>query len=203
MELKDIIKKLKKYRIFVAVAALVGIILGYAYFLIPHTYTASGSFYINRAVQIQKENNGYFTYEGYYSQQTALSYTNTVVALLESYDVRSESLKNLNIQVNEASLRKYGRLIKVKKMGPQLVTLTTKQKTANEAEDLWKSVSKTLVEKTSNINERGDSNLNISAVIENPVIKESYKPLFVCVLTGAFLATFFAVIFVSIKEYFS
>lgn len=198
MEIKAILKLIKKHSILVLVLALIGLIVGIGVFFIPAKYLAIGSFYINR----EPDNNvGFFTYEGYYSQQAALTYTNTVSALLESVDVQSRSLERLGIEINEQSLRYYGKNIKVKKSGPQLITLTVKGNNPEQAKNLWQAVSKELLITADSINTRGDTKLKIAVVSEEPVIKSTYKNVWVNVAAGMLSGIMLGIWFATLKEY--
>jgi len=202
MELRDILKTLSKYKNTIVITTIMGALVGLiSYYLLPTKYTAVGSFYIKRAT----ESTGiktYFTYEGYYAQQGALSYTNTVVALLESLDIRNKALQKLNLAVNEESLRKYGKLINVRKMGPQLITLTTEGNIDTEAKTLWNALSDTLLETTAEVNKDGDPKLSISKVAEEPVVKTTYKALWLNTLIGAGTMFSLSIFWVSFREYF-
>ena len=104
MEVKQILRRFKKYRKHLIVSFASGILFGLTIFLVPPKYLASGSFFVSRAIEKGPEE--YFKYEGYYSQKNAQDYTNTCVALLESTDIKSQALEKLNIQINEQNLKK-------------------------------------------------------------------------------------------------
>ncbi len=178
------------------ISIVIGVTFGSIYYALPKNFTGIGSFYVTR----RSENSTlqYFNYEGYYSQQAALSYTNTIVALLESYDIRNKSMQKLGIPTTEESLRKYGKLIKVKKVGPQIITLTIKESTKETAQKLWNTVANTLIEESKKMNAEGDTNLSIAKISENIVIKKSYDSVALDLLLGALgglLASSFVVIF--------
>lgn len=200
MELREIAKILIKYKIALAISVVMGVMGGIAFFIAPKTYSATGSFYIKRGADTLRFK--YFAYEGYYAQQTGLSYTNTVIALFESLDIRFEALNKLNLPTDNASLRKYSRIIKAKKVGPQIVTLTVRGNNTEELGRLWDSVANTVIEKNKQINITGDPLLSISKLSDTPIVGEIYKPLWLCVLAGALLAPFIVVLFVAFKGYF-
>lgn len=184
MELKNLFIKLKYNYLLIGVFVIVGSIIGViVYFVLPQKYLASGSFYVSRTTQ---QNVGdFFTYEGYYGQQTAQAYTATVIGLLESLDIKSKALSALGIPINEYTLRKYGKLISVKKSAPQLVTLNVKGNTAKQASDLWEAVSKNTLDTTYKLNLTSDPNLKISTLAEKPVIKETFWNIYANSFIGA------------------
>ncbi|RJR26944.1 hypothetical protein C4561_04165 [candidate division WWE3 bacterium] len=199
MELKDLIKKLKKEIRSLVMFVLVGTGLGLVLYNIPAKYISTGSFYIQRTTE---NSSNYFTYEGYYGQQTALSYTNTVAALLESVDLRTLALAKLNVPVNEVTLRKYQRFISVNKDGPQLISLTVKGNTHEESKGLWESLSSSLIDTTVDINKSGDANLSISKITDEPVVKKEYKSIWINLSAGFGLGLIAGILFISFKEYF-
>jgi capsular polysaccharide biosynthesis protein len=200
MELKEIVKNLKKHNKILFLSAVVGILCGYLVYLAPKPYYATGSFYIKRAVDSTKFK--YFTYEGYYAQQTGLSYTNNVLALLESLDIRKEAMENLNLPTDTINLRKYSSMIRVKKSGPQIITLTVKGKTPTQAEGLWNSIANTAISKNEKININGDPLLSISRVSESPVVRDQSKPLWLCLVVGFVFIPSFLIVGISLREYF-
>jgi capsular polysaccharide biosynthesis protein len=200
MELRNIVKNLSKYKIFLAVSVIIGMLLGMFYYSLPKTYTATGSFYVKRSVDTLRLS--YFSYEGYYGQQTAQAYTNTAIALFESLDTRFESLSRVGLSTNIVNLKKFSKVIKVTKAGPQLITLTVTSKDPRMAEALWESVANTTIEKSRFINIGGDPFLSISKTSEVPVVRDVYKPLWLCLTTGGLLAPLIVILFISLRSYF-
>ena len=192
MEVKDIVTFLKKNYLYILLTGLVFSSLGAVlYYAIPATYNATGSFFIKRDVDNSTGN--YFTYEGYYSQQTALSYTNTLTGIFESEDIKSKALINLSTEVNEQSLRKLGQNMKIKKSGPQLITLIVKGNTSQNAKSAWLAVTKATITTADFLNINGDSKLTISQLAEDPVVKMAFRNLYVNILTGFGLGILFSI----------
>jgi len=198
MELKETIKLLIKNRFEITFFVLLGLIVSTVIYMLPQKYISSGTFYISR---ITGSNSEFFTYEGYYGQQTALSYTNTVAALLENTDLRSKAMKNLGITIDELTLRRVQKLISIKKDGPQLITLTVKGRNYDESRNLWESLSKSLMETTTEINMRGDPNLSITKISAEPVVKLEYRSLWLNLSAGFGLGLALGIVFISFKEY--
>jgi capsular polysaccharide biosynthesis protein len=201
MEIKEISKKLAKYKRVILLSVLAGLLIGIAYNFFPQKYSAQGSLYIKRTVE--NNPNTYFTYEGYYSQQVAIAYTNTIVALAESTDIRSKALTSLKIPVTEKNLRYYARSISVKKAGSQIITITVKGNDQESADKLWNSYANVLINTSDEINKNGDPNLSVSKISEQPVVKEPYRSIWVFGLAGAVLFGIVAIFILSVKEYFT
>lgn len=198
MEIKEIIKKLRKYRGQIIFSIILGAILGVGIYFLPPKYISSGSFYIKRSISGEKN---YFTYEGYYGQQTALSYTNSVIALAESLDIKRLVLEKLKIDANEESLRKLSRMIKVKKTGPQIISITVKANSYSTSENIWNKLSEALLNTTYEINKDGDSNLMVVKVSDRPVVKQSYRSMLLFGFCGSLLSFTFYSFFICFKEY--
>jgi capsular polysaccharide biosynthesis protein len=199
VEIKQILKIINDNKIIILVVAFIGVIVGTGYFFIPKKYVGTGSFYITRKVEGPSES--FYKYDGYYSQQAALAYTTTVSALLESDDLRNKTLQKLNIPTTEENLRKYGNLIKIKKVGPQLVTLTVKDTDENKTELLWNTLANTLLEENQKINQQGDVNLNISKVSDKVVVKKEFDSLPLDIVVGTILFSAVAISYFIFKEY--
>jgi len=198
MELRDISKILRKYRRKIVFLAIAGFAFGVMVSLLPPKYISSGSLYVKREAN---PGTGYFTYEGYYAQQTAMSYTNSVVAILESPDIKKKVLGLMNIPVNEKTIRELGRTIKVKKTGPQVILVTVKNKNYDISMEVWDKTVNSLMGITADMNKNGDENLGISLISERPVVKEGYKSPYLFGIAGSLITLTLSLFFISVKEY--
>ena len=202
MELKEIIEFIKKYIKQIILGSIIfGMVGALLHFVLPTKHYASGSLFIRRSVNPFTED--HFTYEGYYGQQSAMLYTNSIIGLVESEDIRKQALENLNVEVNEKTLRKYSRKIKTRKTGPQLLTLITKDPTPEKATLLWKSVSDSTINTLNKINKNGDPFISVAKVSDEPIVKESYKNIFVDILVGLGIGFIISTTFFSLKSYLS
>ncbi|MBN1162891.1 hypothetical protein JXA34_04080 [Patescibacteria group bacterium] len=193
MELNYLIKKLTKTKKVLAATTIIGGFLGFIVYFFPMKYTAQGSFYIYRDIQTSED--GSFSYEGFYSQQVAISFTKTVAALIESPDVGHKVISEMNLQTNEKNLREYRKKTEVVNSGPQIITLVTKTSSSEESERLWNLVAEA-IEDTINT-----SYIRIQRVSEYPVVIESFRDLPVYALLGLVIGFGTSLIFVSFREY--
>lgn len=200
MELKDITKKLGKSKKTLIGFMGTGLVLATIVYFLPHNYSVEGSFFVKRTAE--ESSSQVFTYEGYYSQQTALAYTNSVIALLQSTDLMKETLTNLSIPITENNLRKYEQNVNVKKAGPQVITLTVKNSDVQKAKAVWNEMAKVLSTTATEVNTKGDPNLSISQVLTQPVVKEPYKPIWLYVVAGLGFGVLAGISFITLKEYF-
>lgn len=199
MELKELILKLRKYRMILIPASIAGLAIGIATSFYPPRYVSSGSFYVRRAVN---ESLGFFTYEGYYAQQTAISYTNSVSALAESQDLKKTVLEEIGSVVNKESLRELNKSTRVKKVGPQIISITVKSADQEKSKNLWMEISRSLIEKSKELNLGGDENLSILPISQQPLVKETYRSSYVFGLVGMLAGFSTVLFFICLKEYF-
>jgi capsular polysaccharide biosynthesis protein len=194
MELKDIVRFINNnIKIILGSGFLLALLGMAAYFLIPDRYYSEGSFYIHREVEVGVE--GHFTYEGYYGQQTAMAYTNTVIALFDNINIKQMVLRELDIAATERNLRELDRKLRTKKPAPQLIVLTIKANSPDEAEKVWRSFSNNTINTAQILNASGDPLLQITQ-LEGPVTKTGYKNILVNIF-GGFAVGLLAGIFVS------
>lgn len=199
MELKELFKFLKKYKASLFVWGLVfGFVGALFYYLLPPKYVASGSFYVTRAIEPVTEE---FSYEGYYAQQSALSYTKTFMGLLESVDSRSKALDKLNLEVTSRTLRKYGRQVRVKSVAPQLLSFEVKDDSPDAARNFWLTLSDVSLEESQRLNMNGDSLLRIIPVSDSLVVREVYRNVFINIIAGFGFGIFSGVLVFATKEY--
>ncbi len=205
MEFAELVVFLRKNLGVITLTALSGALISCVlYFVLPQKYIAAGSLFIHRTTD--KNTERFFTYEGYYGQQTAIAYTNTVAGILESTDIKSLALAHLEQNVTEQTLRTISKQIKVKKASPQLLTLTVKSNTAQNGLALWEYMARQTIELADKLNKNGDPALQIS-VLGNPVVKTQYRNILINSVIGlgfGFLtATFGLALTGFIKDSFS
>jgi capsular polysaccharide biosynthesis protein len=201
MELKKIIEFFVKNIKFIGISTIFAGIVGVgAYFLIPKKHIATGSLFIRRSIYPYSEN--HFTYEGYYGQQAAMFYANSIIGLIESDDVRAQALKKLDVPVNETTLRKYDRKIKTVKSGPQLVELVIKENSMEEAEKLWAAIADSSIETMNGISLKNDPFVGILKVSEKPILIQTYRSIPICFAVGAGLGFVISTTFFAVSSYF-
>jgi uncharacterized protein involved in exopolysaccharide biosynthesis len=201
MELKDIFEELRENgRIIFLFALLFGVLGVAAYVFLPVKYTAAGSIFVAR--KVESSEGAEFSYEGHYAQLTARGYTETVIGMFESVDMRRASLEKLGIVSTADNLRRAGRSVNVKKAAPQLVLLQVKRNTAGEAGNYWNALVASVIEESVALNEEsGDENITVSVVGDSPVITEGYRNIYLNLGIGLILGAFLASFFVVLREY--
>lgn len=199
MELKDILKKFKKYRKFLLISTVMGIFVGFSLGFLTEKYSATGSFYVGRKIDPNLAR--FFTYEGYYGQQTALSYAKTAIELVSNPDVKKQTLEKLNIEVTDTTLREFGNLIQTKKTAPQLITVTVKASSPDKATRMWLALTDSFLETAYLLNLQTDPNLTITKLSPLPIVKHSYLPLVSLPIAGGLIFLGIGVLLASLKDY--
>jgi len=190
----------KNIKILAVSVVLAGSVGALAYYFLPIKHYATGSLFIRRSIYPYSEN--HFTYEGYYGQQAAMSYANSVIGLVKSEDIRAQALTSLEIPVNEKTLRKYERKIRTIKSGPQLIGLVVKEKSPQEAEKLWQAVADSTINTMNNISRVNDPFVGVIKISENPVVREGYRNPVIHVSVGMGLGLVLSVSYLTLFNYF-
>jgi capsular polysaccharide biosynthesis protein len=198
MELKELINAYTKERNLIVGLVMVGLILSLVVYLLPAKYVSSGSLIVTRNTQRSDE---YFTYEGYYAQQTASEYTGTVEPLLEGLDVRKKALEKIGVEADQYNLRKLRKDTKVKRDGNQLLILEVKDHDKEIAAEKWNAIAESLIEVSAVSNKKSDPDLNIVMISSVPITKMVYRSIWIYLMTGIFSGLLFGVIKVSFSEY--
>ncbi|MBD3365977.1 hypothetical protein GF360_01390 [candidate division WWE3 bacterium] len=199
MELKEFFEFFKRPAKNLAVFFICGLILGgTAFFALPKSFVSKGTLFVSR---IPEESAEFYTYSGYYAQQTALSYADTVRGLLENEVLHAKALETLEIPVTDKNLRNLERKIRVKDGGPQLVGLEVKNNSSENAAKIWEALTLNIENTSKEINLQGDPQLKITRVKEKPVIQEGYRNLYVFSAVGGLMTWGLGVFFLALKDY--
>lgn len=199
-ELKDYLSLFRKHlRLILGGAFVVAVgALLVAYFL-PPCYEASATLYVAR--KVEESEGDYFTYEGYYGQQTAERYTETVVGFLTSEDIIRQALRKVAKSDDPEAVKEVFRNLKARRTAPQLVSLKVKQRSAPEAQYLWKALSEAVIETTNYLNQESDKKLTISLLEVEPLVKDKKPVLWLSGLIGFMVGFFAFAAIASLMEY--
>ena len=199
MELKQITKTIEKNRFLLITATFIGLILGIIFYFLPSKYISSGSFYISKKTDNSLE---FFTYEGYYAQQSAITYADSVVTLAKSVDIKKDVLEKMSQPINEKNLRELNKSIKIKKAGPQIISLEIKGRTYELAEETWTKFSESLIKKSDEMNKNSDEKLVVNTVSEKPLTRKAYRSPWAFGATGVLAGLALGILVMCGKEYF-
>lgn len=202
MEASEIIKLLLKHKIYLLSCGVLGLAFSLGIYLLPPKYVSSGTLLVTHAVEPSAGKKlDFFSYEGYYAQQTALSYTGTVVAMLDSVDIRYKALSKIGVAKSDENLKKYSKFIKVTKVGPQVVSLKVKTPAADVSRQLWLALTSELISTSETLNSSGDPDLKVVLASSELTTGPEYRPLPTHLIAGAILGLMFGSFLISAKEY--
>jgi len=200
MELKQLINLITKNKLPILLSGLVAAVVGiFVFLLVPARYIATGSLFISR--QIESNSDKYYSYDGYYGQQTAQTYTNTIQGLVDSSDAKSLALEKQGKQVDTETLRKLNKSLVIKKTNSQIITLTVTNFSKDTAVSTWNSLTDATLELSTKLNATGDPLLHVAKVTENPIFSTEYKNVFVNMVLGYGLGSLLATLIIALKEY--
>ncbi|KKS31306.1 hypothetical protein A2380_03010 [candidate division WWE3 bacterium RIFOXYB1_FULL_43_24] len=199
MELKEILKILNKKRREIGLFIFCGGLLGLAASFLPGKYNTEASYFVGRTAD--RPSTEFFTYEGYYAQQTAQSYTNTAVGLLESQDLKRAVLEELRIPVTDTSIRKLSRSYRVSKNGPQVITIRVSDYDYNKSLNTFTVISSKFLDTSKKVNAGSDENISVSSLSNNPTVKQEQRPFINYVAGGLLLGLVSVLLKITFKEY--
>jgi len=202
MELREYIKIVRKsLPSLIILAAGFG---GLAFLVsqqLPTTHTASLTFYVKRQATEARED--YYTFDGYYSQQAAEKFTETVVGFLKSKDILLASAKLANLPTDQESLGQLEGSIKIKQVAPQLVNLGVKQEEAEMAKTFCTSLAQATTERINLLNQTGDKSISVDLLNTEPLVDKNEPHTIVNTLVGILTGALIALLYIFLKEYFT
>jgi len=199
MELKDILKILNKRRTEIGLFVLCGGFLGVAVSFLPGKFKTEISYFVGRAAD--RPSTEFFTYEGYYAQQTAQSYTNTAIAILESQDLKRAVLEELGFPVTDNNIRKLSRSYRISKNGPQVITLSVTDYNYDKSVNTFTVISTEFLDTGKKIGAGSDENISVTPLSSKPVVRQEQRPLIYLVIGGLLFGMAASILKIALKEY--
>ncbi len=171
MTLKYYLEFIFSYIRLVLIVAAIFATIGVIFSLItPPVYRASTTLAVRR--EAAEDNPDYFTYEGYYAQQTAQEYANTVVGFLESDDIALEALVFAGMPASTEQVKTAISRINVKKTAPNLVALTVDWDEATASAKVLNSLVAATKSRSQELNQKGDISIHVDPLAESPLVEE-------------------------------
>lgn len=197
MELKEFIKFLNKHRnLILLTTAVCGLIAVFISVFQPIAYEASTSIYVRREAQLPTDK--YYTYDGYYSQQAAKEYTDTVLGLLKTTAIARRAVELSNLAVSANDLAGY---LKTKKVSSQVINVSITRADEGQSRQMLAAVVNAVGERVNVLNQQGDNKFSVGPINTNPLITvvkpywQIYIPLGILVGFG------FGLLIASFREY--
>ncbi len=201
MELREYVKIIRKsLPLLVVLAVGFG---GLAFFVsqqLAPMYTASLTFYVKR--QATEASPDYYTFDGYYSQQAAEKFTETVVGFLDSKDILLASARLADLPTDQKGLERLESSIKIKQVAPQLVTLKVEQANGEEAKNFCTALAQATTERIALLNQTGDKAISVDLLNPEPLVEKTEPKVVLNSLVGILSGVLLALLFTFLKEYF-
>lgn len=199
MDLLQILFFYKKYWLVILITSLIfATVFGVLTTQLKPWYEASTSIFIGREAQASSGN--FYNYDGYYSQQAAERFTDTVVALLKNKDVIRMAGSKSGFGESATDVDKILSFLKVKKQAPQVLTIIFTYSNKDKSISFIENLSTEVTKRTGLLNEKGDKLLALNVVESKPFVEEkSFSPLVIFALVFA-LTLFIDSVVLSVLE---
>lgn len=140
-------------------------------------------------VYIQKDpeepESGDFTFDGYYAQQAAEGFTDTVVGFFESPAVALHALELAKETSTSEEVKSFQKRTKIEKVAPQLINVTVKDDNPEKSNVLVDSLLQAVSESASSIGTPSTGKVNVAMVTKEPLVHQKNPSSFVYALVGA------------------
>lgn len=166
---------------------------------LPTTHTGSLTIYVKR--QATDPSTDYYTFDGYYSQQAAEKFTETVVGFLKSKDILLASAKLADLPTDQESLEQFEGSIKIKQVAPQLVNLEVTKEDAGAARTFCTAVAQATTERINLLNQTGDKSISVDLLNTEPLVERNEPKILLNTLVGSLVGLLLALLYVFLKEY--
>jgi capsular polysaccharide biosynthesis protein len=201
MELFDYLKFIASKWLWLVVGTVIGALAaGSIAYTAVDEYRASVSMYVQRAPDASNDN--YFTYEGYYAQQVAVSFTDTALELLTNDEIIKRAAENAGLTHDVNSINQIKGAIVTKKDAPQLIKVDVTMTNRDEASRLAEGLAQAVSSRTSEIhNAGGDAKLTVAQINERPFVVLERPLLWLYAIVGALLGLIGALLAATLWEY--
>lgn len=131
---------------------------------LPPRFEASQTIFVGRQPQSQSAN--FYGYDGYYSQQSAEKFADTVVGFLRNKDLVNRALSQSGL-INQSA-----EPFRIKRLSPQLINLAFVHGEREKARAAVDYLSRLVMEVSQTLNVQGDSYLRLSWLEPSPLVEE-------------------------------
>ena len=206
MELFTYFKYLITYWVWLVVGMVAGgVVAGSIAATAADAYMASVSIYVQK--EAAPPNANYFTYEGYYAQQTAAAYTETALKLLENDEIVKRAAESAGLPTDVGSIAGLKGNVVSKLEAPQLIKIDVTMPSRDQAAGLAEGLSQAVRTRTAEINRTGDASLSIEQVNQEPYVI-LVRPLIwlyvtVGVITGLILSALAAAFWTYLRHHYA
>ena len=185
MELKDYIQTFKKYTVFILILTAIGGLLAFVITSnIKPGYALSQTFFISSPASTEETNLS--QNPDYFAQEKARNFTDTAVAILDSQDFKSLTVKE-------------GQSLSVRKLSPQVIRLTTTSANPQETKTLMQKIPQEFNSKLSTLQPGSKISIKELAPVGQPSLIQADRRIFT--LGGLALGFTLAIFALSLKLY--
>lgn len=168
MELKHYLKILQTHwKTIVASAVALAVIVGVVSAYWPTRYKSELTVYVQRVPEDPPA--GDYTYDGYYAQQAAEAYTDTVEGFLQSREIIRQALQASNLPTDAHQIRRVEKRLHVDKVAPQLIDVALTMETQAEASSLVKAIAQATSQRAKALNQQENEAVVIELVSAEPL----------------------------------
>lgn len=202
MELKTYLVIIKKNSVRIIVSALlVGLVVYVVSGSLPISYEATISVYIQKVPENFSQE--LYTYDGFYAQEAAESYTDTVVGLFESPAITEKVVALLVGLDSELTVKSVSRKVMVEKSAPRIITIRVKDNDQEVAIQTASALFKAADESIKQLHGSDDPErtLQIAALNSEPLIARLAPFVWLNTLVGALVGLIGALCIVALREY--
>ena len=181
---------------------VISLAAGLAATRLPPSFEATQSIFVRREIQSPSES--FYSYDGYYSQQAAERFTDTVVGFLKNKETVRKAAKNSGFGASTEEASRLASALRIKRVAPQLVTVSFSAGRKERAVSLVDNLTKEVGSLSASLNAKGDKFLVLSPIEPTPFVEDKqFVPLIVAL--SAFISVFFfssliLAVFEAVKE---
>jgi uncharacterized protein involved in exopolysaccharide biosynthesis len=171
MELREYFRFIRRFAYIIVAGIVLGSVVGSLYAMSrPEHYQSVMSLFVRRQTEVA--NIQYFTYEGYYAQQSAAAYTENALKLISNDEILRRAAKIAGMGQESADIQQIRGAIVSKKDAPQIIKLTVTMPTKDGVTRLTNGVAQALKTRTDELNQAGDNKLSIEPVNSEPIVMQ-------------------------------
>lgn len=169
MELSKFLSKIRQQLRFILSVGVIGAVVFFGVaWRWPTRYQASLTVYVQKVGELVTT--GEYTYDGFYAQQSAEKYTDTVVGLLESEDVLAQAIAS-DTGFYQGGVSEYRRRVGVEKIAPRLITVRVTLFDSDQARALVGAITTVAQERLSNLNQDPTQMFYLELIQTDPLVQ--------------------------------
>ena len=191
MEFWQILRFYRRYGLVLIVSSLLtALLFGILSSKLAASFGVSQSIFVRRETQPGSGN--YYSYDGYYSQQAAERFTDTVVAFLKNKDIINQAATESGLARSPEEVGWVMGSFRVKRAAPQLITVSIEGSQRETVVRFVEMMTKKVTLLSVSLNAQGDKSIVLNNLESSPFVEEKRLVPWVVPLTvfGLMFLTF-------------